>query len=109
MSTATASDLKIEISGGVAVVTLDRPPVNALTLALYERVGEVFREIGESLDVNCVIFTASGTRAFCAGLDLQEFVKATPEEDPQRAAVVRKCFTSVRNCRVPVIAAVNGP
>ena len=109
MSTPAASDLKIETSGGVAVVTLDRPPVNALTLALYERVGDVFREIGDSLDVNCVIFTASGTRAFCAGLDLQEFVQATPEEDPHRAAVVRKCFTSVRNCPVPVIAAVNGP
>ena len=52
---------------------------------------------------------ARGTRAFCAGLDLKEFLAATPEQDPERAKIVRRTFSAVRHCAIPVIAAVNGP
>ncbi len=102
-------DLKLEINDGVAVVTLDRPPVNAITLAHYQAIGELFESLGDNPSVNCAIFTASGDRAFCAGLDLHEFLAATVDEDPARAAVVRRCFAAVRQCAIPVIAAVNGP
>lgn len=103
------SDILIEKANGIATVTLNRAPVNALTMALYDQVADVFEELGGTLDVNCAIFTGSGTRAFCAGLDLKEFLAATPEDDPKRAKIVRRTFTAVRNCRIPVIAAVNGP
>ena len=53
--------------------------------------------------------SGAGTRAFCAGLDLKEFVAAKVEDDPARAAVVRATFTEVRQCAIPTIAAVNGP
>ncbi len=103
------NDLTVDVQGGVATVTLDRPPVNAVTLALYARIGELFAELGSSSDVNCAIFTGSGTRAFCAGLDLNEFLASTVEDDPHRAEVIRTCFSRVRHCAVPTIAAVNGP
>jgi enoyl-CoA hydratase len=103
------SDLRIETTGQVATVILDRPPVNALTISVYQQIAELFEELGAAMDINCAIFTASGTRAFCAGLDLKEFLAASPEDDPRRAAIVRRCFSAVRNCAVPVIAAVNGP
>lgn len=102
-------ELRIEQSGKVATVILDRPPVNALTIALYQKIGEVFGELGKAMDVGCAILTAGGNRAFCAGLDLKEFLAAKPEDDSARAAIVRRCFTAVRNCAIPVIAAVNGP
>lgn len=65
--------------------------------------------MGRNGDVACAIFTAAGEKAFCAGLNLQEFLVATVEDDPRRAEVVRTCFTRVRHCAVPVVAAVNGP
>lgn len=102
-------DLKLDINDGVAVVTLDRPPVNAITLAHYQAIGELFESLGDNPQVHCAIFTAAGERAFCAGLDLHEFLAATVEDDPARAAVVRTCFAAVRHCAIPVIAAVNGP
>jgi len=102
-------DIRLEIVDAIATVTIDIPPVNALKLAAYREIGTVFDSISARFDVNCVIFTAAGTRAFCAGLDLNEFLASTVEEDPQRAAVVRATFKSVRTCAVPVIAAVNGP
>jgi enoyl-CoA hydratase len=101
-------DLSLEITGKVAVVTINRPPVNALTLALYGEIADLFTEIGNR-DIGCVVLTSAGDRAFCAGLDLKEFLAATVEEDPARAQIVRRMFAAVRHCAVPVIAAVNGP
>jgi enoyl-CoA hydratase len=103
------TDIHLNIADKIATVTLDRPPVNVLKLDTYRSIAEIFDQISAMQDVNCVIFTAAGTRAFCAGLDLNEFLAATVEEDPARAAVVRATFKAVRTCSVPVIAAVNGP
>jgi enoyl-CoA hydratase len=102
-------DIILKKSNGVATVTLDIPPVNTLTLARYQEITDTFNAIATMSDLNCVILTARGTRAFCAGLDLQEFLAATVEEDPSRAAVVRATFKSIRHCPIPVIAAINGP
>ncbi len=103
------SDVIVEITGKIASVFLDRPPVNALTIALYQRLAEIFEELGDRQDINCVLLSARGTRAFCAGLDLHEFLAAKVEDDPARAAIVRRLFQSVRHCKIPVVAAINGP
>jgi enoyl-CoA hydratase len=103
------TDLVVETADKVVTVTIDRPPVNALTIALYAAIADTFDDIGRRTDVHCAVLTGRGTRAFCAGLDLNEFLAATPEQDPERAAVVRRTFSAVRHCAVPVIAAVNGP
>jgi enoyl-CoA hydratase len=103
------SKLEVETTGKIVTVTIDRPPVNALTLAMYGQIADAFEDLGRRTDVHCAIFTGRGTRAFCAGLDLHEFLAATPEQDPERAAVVRRTFSTLRHCAIPVIAAVNGP
>ncbi len=103
------NEIKLEKQGKIAVVTLDAPPVNALTLARYSAITETFDALGQMQDINVVVLTASGGKAFCAGLELNEFLAATPEEDPARARIVRATFRAIRHCAVPVIAAVNGP
>lgn len=102
-------DIRLDVVDKVLVVTLDRPPVNTLLLETYARLASTFDAIGMRTDVNCVVFTAAGTKAFCAGLDLREFASAKLEDDPGRAAIVRHCFSAIRHCALPVIAAVNGP
>lgn len=103
------SDIIVEQAGKVISITLDAPPVNVLTLDRYRRLGAIFNEIGGRDDVHCAVFTARGSKAFCAGLDLKEFLAATVEQDSERAAVVRATFKAIRLCRIPVIAAINGP
>ncbi len=103
------SGLVVEKSGKIVSVILDSPPVNALTLDLYRRITETFEEIGRAGEANCIVLTGRGTKAFCAGLNLQEFLASKVEDDPARALVVRGAFKAVRLCPVPVIAAVNGP
>lgn len=101
--------IDIEFRDGVAEIVIDCPPVNAITLANYAEIADAFEAADGWQDINCIVFTAAGERAFCAGLDLKEFLAATVEEDPARARVVRRCFKSIRDCVLPTIAAVNGP
>ena len=101
--------VEVKFNGAVAEVTINCPPVNAITLDIYREIGEIFDSAETWKDINCIIFTGVGQRAFCAGLDLNEFLAATVEEDPARARVVRRCFTSIREACIPTIAAVNGP
>ena len=102
-------EILVESAGKVATVTIDAPPVNTLTVARYRKLAEVFDAFASRMDVHCVIFTAKGERAFCAGLDVKEFVSWPAERDPERAAAARATFSAIRKCALPVIAAVNGP
>jgi enoyl-CoA hydratase len=97
--------LKLDVHDYIATVTLDRPPVNALSMALYKEIRAVFDEISERADdVRVAVLTASG-KYFCVGRDMKQ-----ADNDPQevRNAAVRAAFTSLYHCAVPVIAAVNG-
>jgi enoyl-CoA hydratase/carnithine racemase len=101
--------ITVETAGKVVVVTLDLPPVNALTLARYQELTEIFTAIGRRDDVHCAVLAAQGTKAFCAGLDLKEFATAAADDDAERARIVRETFAAIQTCAIPVIAAVNGP
>lgn len=98
-------NLRLDVSDYVATVTLTRPPVNALSMALYKDVRAVFDEISSRPDdIRVAVLTAEG-KYFCAGRDLK-----IADNDPQevRNAAVRAAFGSLYHCAVPVIAAVNG-
>jgi enoyl-CoA hydratase len=109
------ADLRVEVADHVATVTLDRPPVNAITTATMVEIGETFSSLGADRDVRVAIFTAAGDRAFMAGVDLRTVgerdrgpdVAARYVTDPASAA--RDAMWAVTDCAVPVIAAVNGP
>jgi enoyl-CoA hydratase len=116
------NNVRIERQGRLAVVTLDRPPVNALDSETFNELGETFESFSHDRSVNAVVLTAAGERIFCAGVDLQDSprrqrpdgraVEGGPQGDPadqiDPGKVVRRCFWGIYDCAVPVIAAVNG-
>jgi enoyl-CoA hydratase len=93
---------------GVVRVTIDRAPVNAMGLHLYQELTDVFRRLRFEDGTKCAILTGAGDRAFVAGSDIGEFAKLSPENAPQRSAIVRGAFSAIRNCAVPVVGAING-
>ncbi|MBI4296396.1 MAG: enoyl-CoA hydratase/isomerase family protein [Chloroflexi bacterium] len=97
--------VKLEVSDYVATITLDRPPVNALSMGLYRDIASAFNEVSKRDDVRVAIVTGAG-RCFCGGRDLKLADTDPPEE---RSTVVKAAFYAVYHCEVPVIAAVNGP
>jgi enoyl-CoA hydratase len=92
----------------VAVITIDRPPVNAMTGELYAALGDLFVALGEEPDLRCVILTGAGTKAFVAGADVRNFIEAK-DSLPERQRQAARAFAAIRGCRVPVIGAINGP
>ena len=55
-----------------------------------------------------IIITGSGEKAFIAGADIKEFIGLSAAEGTEKSAFGHRVFNSIENCKVPVLAAVNG-
>ncbi len=99
----------LEVRDYVGIVTVDRPPVNAVNLQLYEEITETFGALNDRDDVRVAVLRAEGEKAFMAGNDLNEFATMDPDNAGERMRKVRESFWSVYDCRVPVIGVINGP
>jgi enoyl-CoA hydratase/carnithine racemase len=108
---STGDQILTEVdAAGIAIVTLNRAQKrNALSLAMWRQLGDVFEELGRRSDVRVVILTGSGGN-FCAGADIAEFgqVRATIEAGRVYEAATERATIAVRDCPKPTIAAVCG-
>ncbi len=102
--------VQTRIEDGIAIVTINRPPVNAQNRLLREEVIQLFDMLCDLDEVRVVVLTAAG-RIFSAGADIKE--RAGFEETPghyiAHNRLTREFFYAVSDCAKPVIAAVNGP
>jgi len=103
---ANAGGIRLEVRGRVALITIDRPAkLNAVTQEMSDELVRVIERVNDDDEVRAVVLTGAGERAFCAGSDIRTLDKyATPWEFRNR---VDYC-DALRECRKPVIAAVNG-
>lgn len=68
------------VDEGIAHVRFDRPEkLNALTLAMYDALGQAFARAHEDPEVRVVLLGGNGERAFCVGADLEESIPALAE------------------------------
>ncbi len=107
MGVSTSSPEKGPEEDGIAVVTVDFPPVNALPVHGWFALADAVRAAGRDTGVRCVVLAAEG-RGFNAGVDIKEI-----QARGQQALVGanRGCFeafAAVYECEVPVVAAVQG-
>lgn len=95
------------LSDRVLTVRIHRPErKNALTHAMYTRLGDALERAENDPDIRCVLFTGS-SECFTAGNDLGEFAAGLPgafEETP-----VGRFLLLLARASKPVVAAVNGP
>lgn len=102
--------IKIDVADNIAVVTMDAPPVNAQGAQFHQEMMLVFDRISDMDDVRVAILTGAG-KHFSAGADIVSRVADTEPEQGwkwQHNRRARECFHSIRECRKPVIGAVNG-
>lgn len=93
--------LSLERRGGVAVVTLDNPPVNALSQAVRRDLVAMAEQLDEDDAVVAVVLTCAG-RTFIAGADVTEFGK--PPERPYLPDVIHRIEAASK----PWVAAIHG-
>jgi enoyl-CoA hydratase len=96
------------LDGGIAVVTLDNPPLNLNTLGTISRLLEVCGTIADDQDVRVVVVTGAGDKAFCAGSDIREFADVRHDVVPRKLRRENEAFTAIEQLPQPVIAALNG-
>jgi enoyl-CoA hydratase len=100
--------LDVERKGSVAIVTMQRPPVNAVSQTMYIEIRELFSRADEYLCGVAVVILRGAGKHFSAGNDLNEFLTLSSENSPGRMKLVREAFSAIYDCPVPTIAAVHG-
>ncbi|MFD1982245.1 3-hydroxyacyl-CoA dehydrogenase NAD-binding domain-containing protein [Mesorhizobium newzealandense] len=93
--------LKVSRDGDVAIVIIDNPPVNALSLHVREPLKQALVELRDDPLVAAIVITCAG-RTFVAGADITEFGK--PVQQPELRAIIATLETIAK----PTVAAIHG-
>ena len=104
-------ELEVLIDGPVRVVRLNRPEqLNATNHELHRGLAELFPQIDADVDARAVVLTGNG-KAFSAGGDFTYLDELSRDEDRRSETLAhgRQIVTGMVGCRVPIVAAVNGP
>jgi enoyl-CoA hydratase/carnithine racemase len=100
--------VKLRIDEGIAVMTIDNPPVNVLSPKVLEELDQAVDEISSDPTARGVVITAAGTNAFCAGADVKTFASIGPQKVPEMIKLGHIIFNKIEQFDRPVIAAING-
>jgi len=111
-TTATAAEVLLDLSDGVATVTFNRPEaMNALNIATKDALLAILRQVADDPAVRCVVLTGTG-RAFCVGQDLREHIGLLASRDESLWSTVPEHYNPIvellSTMNKPVIAAING-
>lgn len=105
----TEKPVKVKIEVPLAIITIDRPPANALSVDTIKALGDTFAELRDDPDVRAIIVTGAGQNVFVAGADITEF-QGLAGSDQAVAAIQRgqALFSLIETFPKPVVAAING-
>src|SRR3984893_1365253 len=90
---------------GIAVITVNNPPVNALSPGVPEGISAALDQIAQDASVKAVVLIGAG-RTFVAGADIKEFGKMTSGKS--RGAGLLPLLLKMEDSRKPVIVAIHG-
>ena len=104
----TSELVRLERRGAVALLTIENPPLNLLSRAVKQGLGDAFERLAGDEAVRAVVLTGAGERAFSAGSDIREF----PDDEEIGRAMSRfehDVYERIDRFPSPVIAALDGP
>ena len=101
--------IRIERDGDVLVVTIDRPPLNAIDAELHHELAQLFLDLRQETEARAILLTGAG-KMFSAGGDFDWFPTL---RDPARLAQLRReakqLIWDLVDIEIPVVVAINGP
>lgn len=108
MTSVDGGKVQVNTEAGICRIEMDRPErKNALSLAMYQQLGDAVREASENSAVRVLLITGAAGN-FTSGNDLGDFLNhkgnLSPEENP-----TPKFMQALIHCDKPVVAAVQGP
>jgi 3-hydroxyacyl-CoA dehydrogenase len=93
-------------TGDIALITINNPPVNALSPGVPEGIGEAIEQIGRDDSVRAAVLIGGG-RTFIAGADIKEFGKMTSGKSPRGVGLL-PLLLKIEDCSKPVVMAIHG-
>src|ERR1700726_4007327 len=101
------SDLiQVTKDNGIAVITINNPPVNALSPGVPEGIAAAIEQIDKDASVQAAVLIGGG-RTFVAGADIKEFGKITSGKRGS-AMELPALLLRIEDCRKPVVVAIHG-
>ena len=97
--------IQLTKGNGVAVITINNPPVNALSPGVPDGISEALDQISQDAGVKAAVLIGAG-RTFVAGADIKEFGKMTSGEP--RGAGLLPLLLKIEDSAKPVIVAIHG-
>jgi len=102
-------NLKLDLKDGISLITINRPKyLNALNLETLKEIDQVLEKVKEEDEVQVVIMTGAGEKAFVAGADISEMKDMDPIKAKEFAELGQKILRKIELMKKVVIAAVNG-
>lgn len=92
----------------VSTITLNRPPLNIITPQLQHELLSAFDLLERRAETRCVVLTGTGTKAFCAGADLGDEARHTPEAGQVFRETGRRIVERIETFPKAVIGAIRG-
>ena len=105
-----SNDFLFEVRDGIGRATFNRPQArNAFTFEMYERLAQICEQADKDGSIKVLVFQGAGDKAFASGTDINQFrAFKTPEHAIEYESRIDRVLTTVEECRVPTIAAING-
>ncbi|WP_425807855.1 enoyl-CoA hydratase-related protein [Desulfitobacterium sp. Sab5] len=100
--------VELVIDEGVGVITINNPPVNALTLDVRAQLKDVLQEVEQNADIRAIVITGAGPKCFVAGADIKDFPNQFEVGPRENATIYKEMFSYLENTPRPVVAALNG-
>jgi 3-hydroxyacyl-CoA dehydrogenase len=97
--------VKLSKDNDVAIITIDNPPVNALSPGVPEGIGEAIDQINQDSSVKAAVVIGGG-KTFIAGADIKEFGKMTSGN--KRGAGILPLLLKIEDSKKPVVMAIHG-
>ena len=104
-------EIDVKADGGLRIITLNRPDeLNAVNDALHVGLAKIWEALNEDADARAAVITGAG-RAFSAGGDFNYLDELRNDEALRQKTIKhgRDLVIGMVRCRIPVVAAVNGP
>ncbi|GAB3043715.1 enoyl-CoA hydratase-related protein [Virgibacillus ainsalahensis] len=102
-------NIQFKVENKIAYITIDRPEVlNCFNFSTLVELEEVIQNIAIDKEVQAVIFTGVGSKAFSAGADLKERKTLNDKEVRRNVKKISDVFNQIAELPQPTIAAING-
>jgi enoyl-CoA hydratase len=101
--------IKIDVENYIATITINRPEaLNAMNKVVVAELKKAMEDCVENDDVNVIVITGAGEKAFVAGADIKAMQKMSGREALEFSREGQELTMIIENSPKPVIAAING-